>query len=139
MPSYRMHCRNQRCGADFHRHIPIEEFEKSQYSPSGWTCFRCGYPRMAIMKSNKQVKDSFQPGYQRNIGKYCANYTQYKQELKKMGLIEIGYEEMKTQPDDENFKDYWDDEILKEIYEDGISLDGELIKGLQSGAIGLED
>ena len=138
MPNYRMHCKNQKCGGSFHRHIPIAEFEEAQYN-GGWSCFRCGYPKMAIMKSNKNVKDTFVAGFQRNIGKYCATYSEYKKELRKMGLIELGYEEMKHQPEDENFKDYWDDEILKEIYEDGITLDGELIKGLQSGAIGLDD
>ena len=90
------------------------------------------------MKSHRNVKDTFVEGYQRNIGKYCATYGAYKKELREMGLIEIGYEEMKAQPEDENFKDYWDDEMLKEIYEDGVSFDGELIKGLQSGKIGME-
>ena len=136
--SYRFHCRNSKCGGEFHRYYPVEEFEKQQYG-SGWACFKCGFPRMAVMKSNKAVKDSFVAGYQRNIGKYCANYTQYKQELKKMGLIEIGYEDIEKEPEEENFAGYWDDEILKEIYEDGITLDGELVKGLRSGKIGLED
>lgn len=135
--NYRFHCKNQKCGASFHRHFSVEEFETQQYG-SGWACFKCGYPRMAVMKSNKSVKDSFIAGYQRNIGKYCSTYTQYKTELRKMGLIEIGYDEIKTQPEDENFKDYWDDEMLKEIYEDGISLDGELIRGLQNGSINME-
>lgn len=139
MPNYRLHCKNQRCGGSFHRHIPVEEFEKTQYSDTGWSCFKCGFPKMAVMKSNKQVKDSFVSGFQRNIGKVCHTYGDYKRELRNMGLIELGYEEMKEQPEDENFSDYWDDEMLKEIYEDGVSLDGELVKGLQSGSIGLEE
>jgi ssDNA-binding Zn-finger/Zn-ribbon topoisomerase 1 len=135
-----MHCRNPKCGGSFHRHIPIEEFEKTQYSNTGWSCFKCGYLKMAIMKSNKSAKDGFVAGFQKNIGKVCNTYTQYKKELKDMGLIELGYEELKTEPEDENFKDYWDDEVLKEIYdEDNINFDGELIRGLQNGSIGLED
>lgn len=135
--SYRFHCRNQKCGASFHRYYPVEEFEKQQYG-SGWACFRCGFPRMAVMKSNKAVKDTFQAGYQRNIGKYCRTYQEYKTELKKMGLIEIGYEDIDVDPASEDFTDYWDDEMLKEIYQDGISLDGELIKGLKNGSIKIE-
>jgi hypothetical protein len=134
--NYRFHCKNQKCGASFHRHFSVEEFEKQQYG-SGWGCFKCGYPRMAVIKSNKSVRDGFTAGFQRNIGKVCSTYSEYKKELKAMGLIELGYEDLKEQPDSEDFSDYWTDDILKEVYEDGITLDGELINGLQTGEIKL--
>lgn len=139
MPNYRFHCRNKKCGSDFHRHFPILEFEEQQYG-SGWACFNCGFPRMGVIKSNKMVQDGFVAGFQRSIGKVCNTYGDYKKELKKMGLVEIGYDEIKEDPADEDFSGYWTDDILKEVYEeDDISLDGELIKGLQNGSIGLED
>lgn len=138
MPSYRMHCKNKKCGGDFHRYFPIEEFELQQYG-SGWACFKCGFPKMAVMKSNKAVKDGFVAGYQRNIGKVCNTYSAYKKALRDMGLVEIGYDEIKDDPADEDFSGYWTDDILQEVYEeDNITLDGELIKGLQSGSIKLE-
>lgn len=91
------------------------------------------------MKSNKAVKDGFVAGYQRNIGKVCNTYSAYKKALRDMGLVEIGYDEIKDDPADEDFSGYWTDDILQEVYEeDNITLDGELIKGLQSGSIKLE-
>ena len=136
--SYRFHCRKPECGAEFHRHFSKDEFEKTQYSPNGWTCFKCGFARMAVMKSNAVVKDGFQAGYQRNIGKWCDSYSEYKRTIKAMGLIELGYEDLPEEKEDESFRDYWTADILKEVYdEQGINLDGELVKGLQSGEIGL--
>ena len=134
MSSYRFHCKNARCGSEFLRYYPVEEFEAQQYG-SGWACFNCGFPRMAVIKSNKAAKDSFAPGFQRNIRKHCSTYSQYKQELKNMGLIEIGYEELPPEDEDTGFQDYWTEDILRDIYDDGISLDGELVKGLQSGKV----
>lgn len=109
MPAFRFKCK--KCHTEFHRHYSQDEFDKNQYS-GGFGCFECGFPKMAVMKSNQRVKDGFQPGFQRNIGKYCSTYSEYKAHLKAMGLIEIGYEEL---PHDENgnVTNYWDDPAIK--------------------------
>lgn len=138
MPNYRFHCKNKKCGGSFHRHFPLKEFEEMQYSNTGWSCFKCGTIKMAVMKSNKMVKDGFVAGFQRNIGKVCNSYGAYKRMLKEMNLIEIGYDEIKEDPASEDFTDYWTNDILKEVYEeDGINLDGQLVNALQSGEIKL--
>ena len=127
--AYRFHCINHKCGAEFHRWILNSDFEVIQYSPSGngFTCWTCGFPKMAVIKSNKVVKDSFKPGWQPNIRKYCSTYGQYKAELKELGLIEIGHEELK----EHNGKvEYWTDEMLKKLYDKGIEINPELAKDL---------
>jgi len=135
MPAYRFKCRNTRCNSEFHKYFPVEEFEEQQYK-SGWACFDCGFARMGVIKSNKAVKDGFKPGYQRNIKKVCDTYGAYKQALKDMGLVEIGYDEINVEPESEDFSGYWTDDVLRELYtEDGVSLDGQLVKGLQSGEL----
>lgn len=74
--------------------------------------------------------DGFKPGYQRSIGKFCSSYTQYKDELKKMGLVELGYDEMPDKKEDEPF---WNkDALLKIQREHGIQLkDNEIDELMQ--------
>jgi len=123
MQSYRLKCRNKKCGGEFLRPFSSEEFDKLQYGPvPGIACYNCGFPKMITMKSGKLAKDGFQPGYQPNIRKHCATYGQYKAELKRMGLIEIGYDEL---PENEEAPtQYFTDEVLRKIYtKQGISLD----------------
>lgn len=133
--SYRFKCRNNRCGSEFHRHFGKEEFEKTQYSVNGWACFNCGYPKMVAMGSRLSVKDGFQPGYQRNIGKHCATYSEYKAHLKNMGLIEIGYEDLDFNQEDKNIN-YWDEDLVKKIVKQyGVDLSGREIDGLLNGEI----
>jgi hypothetical protein len=131
MPSYRFKCRNHRCGSEFHRYYPSEEFDHHQYgTANGWACFNCGFPKMAVIKSNKRAKDSFKPGFQRNIRKYCSTYSEYKQYLKNNGLVEIGYDEIK---EDENGRfNYWDDQMLKKVY-DMAQLSGRELEALKNG------
>jgi len=130
MPSYRFHCRNEKCGADFLRHFKIEEFEKNQYG-SGYGCFKCGFPRMAVIKSNKLAKDGFQPGFQRNIMKHCSTYGEYKAHLKRMGLVEIGHEDLPESED--NKTEYWTDDILKKVYANGIKISDREAEALKKG------
>lgn len=85
---------------------------------------------MAVIKSNKRVKDSFRPGYQRNIREYCSTYSEYKQKLKEKGLIEIGYDEIKE--DDSGHMNYWDDKMLKKVY-DLTQLSGQEAEALKNG------
>lgn len=138
MPAFRFKCRNIKCGSEFHRQFSNEEFERQQYgSPSGWCCFNCGMEKMGVMRSNRAVKDTFQPGFQRNIGEYCKTYSEYKRKLKEKGLIELGYEDipMDDRPDDSTAH-YWTDEFLRDLYEDcGITLDGQLIEALRNGRL----
>lgn len=134
MPSYRFKCRNPKCGGEFHRHFSVEEFDRNQYgSECGWACFNCGFPKMAVMLSHKRVKDGFVPGFQRNIRKYCRTYTEYKQELKRMGLIEIGYEEL---PEDDGPQiHYWTPDIVKKVIQHGVQLSGREIEALEAGKL----
>lgn len=88
---------------------------------------------MAVIKSNKVVEDGFQPGYQRNIGKHCATYSEYKAHLKNMGLIEIGHEEL---PQGEDYQtQYWTDDILKKVYQHGIKISGNEAEALKKGLV----
>lgn len=135
--SYRFKCRNVKCGAEFHRYYSTSEFERNQYhTQHGWSCFNCGYPKMAVMKSNKAAKDKFIPGFQRNIMEYCATYKEYQQKLKEKGLIEYGYEDIQPPEDTNGFvTDYWTDDILKEIYDMGVHLSGRTIQALKDGLV----
>ena len=90
---------------------------------------------MAVMGSRLSVKDGFKPGYQRNIGKHCNTYAEYKAHLKRMGLIELGYEEIKSSEDDLNIN-YWNEDTIKNIIrEHGVDLSGREIEGLINGEI----
>jgi len=130
--SYRFHCRNPKCRGEFHRYFNTEEFEKQQYSSSGWCCFNCGYPKMAVIKSNKSVNDGFAPGYQRSIGKYCATKAEYNAHLKNMGLIELGYEDL---PKNEHKTTYWTDDILKKVYDYGVQISDREAEALKKGIL----
>lgn len=134
MPSYRMKCRNAKCGGEFLRYYPVEEFEKGQYSSCGWACFNCGFPKMAVIKSKKSADDRFKPGWQKNIGKYCATEKEYKQLLKDMKLVEIGYEEL-PEPEEDGTQKYWTDDIIKKIHDTVGGLDGELVRAMKKGEI----
>ena len=115
--SYRLKCRNPKCGAEFLRHYPKMEFENLQYGGggSGIGCFQCGFPKMFVLKSGRVADDGFKPGFQRNIRKYCQTYEEYKAHLKAMGLVEIGYEEL---PKAKEYRtNYWTDDILKKLYD----------------------
>lgn len=131
MPSYNFKCQNPKCGCEFLRHFKVEEFEKTQYG-TGWGCFNCGWPRMAVIKSNRNAKDGFQPGFQRNIMKHCETYGEYKAWLKKLGLIELGYEELPPEP---KRKSIWTDKLLKKAYDLGFNLDDNKMQALKDGLI----
>ena len=65
------------------------------------------------MKSERSVKDGFKPGWQSNIRKHCGTYSEYKAQVKAMGLTEVGYE---TLPEIKPGKiAYWDDETLMDL------------------------
>lgn len=134
MPSYRMKCQNLKCGAEHHKHYKSkEEFEKDQY-PNGIGCFRCSYPKMVIMRSLRVAKDSFVPGFQRNIMMHFDDYGAYKKELKRRGLIEIGYEDLEDI--EETRTKYWDDNLLKKINNQyGLQLSGREADALKDGLI----
>jgi len=134
--SYRFQCRNPQCRAEFHRYYPKQEFEHHQYNTaSGWACFNCGYPKMMVMFSNKEVKDTFQAGWQQNIREYCETYSDYKKKLKAKGLIEIGYEEL---PPNEGDKPYqWSEDMIKKAIKNGLvsPSDGVLIDMMRKGEL----
>ena len=100
--SYVLKCKNPKCGHEFHRYWPKEEYDQLTFRDNGTYkgigCFDCGFPKMAVALSNRTVKDGFKAGFQRNIMKYCATYEEYKAHLKNMGLIEIGYEKTEDDP-----------------------------------------
>lgn len=132
MGSYLMKCRNPKCGIEFRRYWKREEFDRLQYDScgSGISCQKCGYPRCIVTKSKRSVDDGFKPGFQRNIMKHCATYSEYKDHLKNMGLIELGYDELpEKEPEQTN---YFDDEIMKLLYEKhGVNLDSREVLHLQ--------
>jgi hypothetical protein len=113
--SYRFKCRSSKCGLEFLRHYPSEEFDKLQYGGvrPGIGCFVCGFPKMAVMRSQKSVKDGFEPGFQRSIGKHCSTYAEYKAHLKAMGLVEMGYEDMPPHEPDKPV--YFSDKKIREL------------------------
>lgn len=131
--SYRFKCR--KCHQDYLRHLNQDEFERNQYSINGWPCFSCGYPKMMVMRSKLSANDGFRPGFQRNIGKHCSTYGEYKAHLKRMGLIEIGYEDVDFNESDKDFN-YWDEETVKAVIRDhGVDLSGREIDGLIAGEL----
>ena len=117
MASFRLKCR--KCGGEFHRHFKNEEFDELQGS-AGIPCYNCGFPRMVTMRSMKTVKDGFKPGFQRNIGKFAHSYGAYKKELRAMGLVEVGYEEMEAQEDGKT--NYWTPELITKLNNDGAGI-----------------
>jgi len=125
MPAYRFHCKNPRCGGEFLKHIPVDEFDKTQYSISGHSCYNCGTAKMAVCKSNKRADDGFKPGFQRNIGKHCGTYAEYKAHLKARGLVEYGYEDFDhVEKETEGFE--WPKDMLRDLYKAGGYSDREL-------------
>lgn len=112
--------------------MSVADFDQTQYSIHGHQCFSCGYPKMAVIRSNVMVKDSFVPGFQRNIRKHCATYAEYKQHLKNMGLIEIGYEDL---PETEDKTKYWTPELLKKLYDMGLGFGDCELDAIEAGKI----
>lgn len=136
---YRMLCRNAKCGGEFLRSYRVDEFQQNQ-DGSGWHCFNCGYPRMQCYVSNRKINDKLQfPSFQRNIGEYCHSEADYKRKLKEKGLIELGFEDFPEREEEAIGKRYWTDDVIKELAEEGITFDGELIKAMQSGKLDLDD
>lgn len=88
---------------------------------------------MAVMRSLQTVKDGFVPGYQRNIAKHCETYSEYKAHLKRMGLVELGYEDLPEQ--EETHINYWSDDILKKVYDSGVYISGREAEALAAGRI----
>lgn len=131
MDNYRFKCR--KCSQEFLRRLTKEDFEKDQYSANGHKCFSCGFPKMAVIKTNQMIKDGFTPGWQSNIRKHCNSYSEYKAELKKMGLIEIGYDEL---PDQEDSKTkYWTPDLLKKLHDMGIGFSGNELDAIEKGKL----
>ena len=87
------------------------------------------------MLSNRDVKNTFVPGYQKSINVWCDSYSQYKKELKKRGLIEIGYEDLPEKEDNSSYR--WDDESIKKMVQNGSldALDGQLISDMKEGKL----
>ena len=116
--NYRFKCRHGSCTFETSKFLNKDEFDSRQYNNdrTGFQCETCGYPRMAVMKSNKSVDDTFKAGFQRNIRKYCETETEYKAHLKQMGLIEIGYEKLPYNESAGSI-DYWSEDNLKYLYD----------------------
>lgn len=133
--NYRMKCRNPRCGGEFLRRYSVEEFDELQYGGAvkGISCYNCGFPKMAVMRSNAVRRDKFQPGFKRNIMKYCETETQYKNYLKEMGLVEFTYDDLPKNTENPNKINYWTDEILKKVYDHGVHFSGEEARALKEG------
>lgn len=125
--NFRFKCRNTKCGYEGLRRYNIKEFEELQY-PSGISCFYCGFPKMFVMRSKRQIDDTFKPGFQPGIGKYAWSKKEYDKMLKDMGLIELGYEDM---PEHKEGKvKYWTDDMIKRAYDLMGGLEGNEIKRL---------
>lgn len=91
---------------------------------------------MVVYGSKRKVDDKLKfPGFFRNIREYCSSLGEYKRKLKEKGLIEIGFDDFPDKEEDATSKKYWTDDILKELAEEGVSFDGELIKAMQSGRL----
>jgi len=135
MPAFNLKCKNTVCGSEFHRFWSPEEFDQLQYGTTpGISCFNCGTPQMIVMRSNRTVKDGFQPGFQRNIRKHCNTYGEYKAHLKNMGLVELGYEDLPEKREDKT--NYWTDEMLRKIYnETGVKFSDREATALKEGEL----
>ena len=103
-----------KCNQEFLRRMNQDEFERKQYT-SGHSCFSCGFPKMGVIRSSQKIRDGFTPGYQKNIRKHCWTYKGYQDELKKMGLVEMGYDEL-PEGEDRGTK-YWTPDMLKKLYQ----------------------
>lgn len=135
MSAYKMKCRNDKCGGEFHRYFNQDEFEKTQYS-SGWSCFNCGFPRMIVGGSKRLVKDGFQPGWQSSIRKHCDTYSEYKLHLKNLGLIEIGNEDFEAIIERNNAKvnhSTWNDKSLAKAISRGFTISDNEAEALKAG------
>lgn len=132
--NFRFKCR--KCGYEGLRRYNVEEFDRLQYGgdQKGISCFTCGFPKMVVMRSMKQVRDGFVPGFQRSIRKHCATYGEYKTHLKRMGLVELGYEDIEFDGEDKKI-DYWDDSILKKVADMGVYISGREADALKQGKI----
>lgn len=131
--NYKICCRNPKCGYETTKRYSVEEFERLQY-PTGISCFLCGYPKAVVIHTNRMARDGFKPGFQRNIMKHCATYAEYKAWLKRMGLVELGYEEIPDFKPDERLN-IWDREMIKLLESKGLKLSDREIKALQEGKL----
>ena len=128
--NYRLICQNPKCNHEFVRRFSNEEFDRIQYS-TGHSCFDCGFKKMKVMKTFMNIRDTFQPGMQKNIRKWCDTYSQYKSYLKEMGLVEIGNEEMKMES---HKQQYFDKDTVKHIVQNTeMKLSGNEIEALENG------
>ena len=102
--------------------MSVEDFDSRQYGNDGkgHQCEKCGFPRMALIKSNKRADDTFKAGFQRNIMEYCHTVEEYRRKLKERGLIEIGYEDLPFNEDGAPVE-YWSEDMLKYAYQMGLS------------------
>jgi hypothetical protein len=130
--NFRFKCRKPGCGYEHLKRYNVDEFEKLQY-PNGIPCEKCGFPKTVVMRSKQTAKDGFKPGFQASINKYCYSYKEYQQELKKRGLIEMGYEDIPDYQD--GVTNYWTDDVIKNMWDNGVHLSGREIEMLKAGRV----
>ena len=126
--NYRFKCR--KCQHEFLRRYTVEEFDRTQYK-TGFSCFDCGFEKMMVNKSNQNIKDGFQPGWQKNIAKYCGTYAEYKAQLKLMGLVETGFEDVKIEG---HKTQYFDPKMVEKLVREcHLDLSGREIEAIENG------
>ena len=131
MQNYNFKCR--KCSHEFLRRFSDKDFNDQQSSINGFSCYDCGFPKMAVIKTNIKIRDSFKAGWQPNIRKFCNTYAEYKAQLKLMGLVEIGYEDL---PEEKEYKTkYWTPELLKKLNDAGIGFSGNELDAIGDGKI----
>lgn len=132
MPAIKLECQNKRCQNRFERTYSAEEFERRMASVNGIPCFTCGMPRMEVFKTNRRVKDGFEPGWQENIRKWCDSRSQYNAYVKAMGLQEIGYDYV-PQEVKADYSPLSGAEMAREIARMDSSMTGQELDAIESG------
>jgi len=80
-----------------------------------------------------RIRDGFRSGYNVGLGCVVNDYGHYKRILKERGLEEGGKEHVMQQPD-KNIS-YFDDKMIKEINDMGVTIDGNEAEALKKGEI----
>lgn len=130
--TYHLKCR--KCPATFTRTWTNEEFDKRAFEDShqpGIKCFRCGFPGMAVEVSNRSIRDTFQPGFNRTLNMHFRTYKQYQDELKRRGMIEMGNEDFPEEP--EYTPNHWSDKLIKKCVKNGLKLSDRQFDALKAG------
>lgn len=131
MPMYDYEC--PKCSAEFDMLLTIKEFDSDVECPNcGATAVRVirSCPSIRVGSSLSRIRDSFQPGWNHALGMNITSKTQYREELKRRGLREVGNDAEKRTSKD---KPMFNEESIKSLKAQGAEISDKEATALING------